>query len=152
MTICHDLPRTGTHDVGEMDNEEKWEALGTLLRRQRVVVLGIRSRAEFARERDVSDSVIRDLESGRRNNYDIDTLLSLETWYGLTPEELRGALGDIYPIHEIAIRHDIATVQSARTDPEQTVEELRESVAKMAAILDTLRDELPKWAAKQQGK
>ena len=32
-----------------MDNREKWERLGQLLRRQRVVVLGYKSRTAFAR-------------------------------------------------------------------------------------------------------
>lgn len=142
MTICDTLPRTGTHEAETMNNEEKWEALGGLLRRQRVVVLGIRSRAEFARERGVSDSVVRDLESGRRDNYDIDTLLSLESWYGLTPDELRTVLGDIYPMHETLTPHAMGTIASSRSDDRQTEAQRQASVDQLLRTLDAMREEL----------
>ena len=126
-----------------MDNREKWERLGQLLRRQRVVVLGYKSRTAFARHLGLgSDRVLYDLESARRDNYDIDTLLSLETWYGVSSAEIREALGDLYPLHDIASRSGPHSIQSVRSGQDQTLDELQRSVDEISAVLVAMRNEL----------
>jgi transcriptional regulator with XRE-family HTH domain len=127
-----------------MDNEDRWEALAALLLRQRVVVLKERSRAAFARRVGVSDSVLSHLESAHRDNYDAATLLSLEKWYGLTQEQLRDVLGDLYPGAPVTTEHSVATITSAPGSAVD-VEHLERSINDIRAMLDVMADQLDEY-------
>jgi hypothetical protein len=124
-----------------MDANERWQALADLLRHQRVVVLGHRSRAAFAREKGVSDRVLFDLESAKKGSYSENTLLSLEVWYELKPEQLRDVLGPLYPGAEVVTRVGNVTISSARTTG-VTMEELRANIEVIAAAVAEMRNEL----------
>lgn len=126
-----------------MDNRERWQALGQMLRRQRVVGLGFKSRTAFARHIGLaSDRVLYDLEAARRDNYDVDTLISLESWYGLSGDELRQVLGDLYPLHDMATRAGDHSIQSSTASRDDTVEELKRSVEQISAVLEIMRAEI----------
>ena len=136
-------PRLTGPTWGEaMRNKREWEQLAELLRHQRVVVLGHRSRAAFARSIGISDRVLHDLENGHRDNYEAATLLSLEAWYGLSAGQLRTVLGNLYPMHELAAEARGASVKSARSKNEQTIEELQHSVDSIAQVLEAMRQEI----------
>lgn len=129
-----------------MEMDPRWKALGELLRYQRVRVLGFPKRAAFMRHLGLTnDRVLGDLELGRRDNYDIDTLISLESWYGLTSEQLRGVMGDLYPLHDVATVHAVATIQSQRTSAEQTMGDLRVTIDQMRSTLDAMQERLDQW-------
>lgn len=128
-----------------MKDQERWTALAGLLRRQRVVVLNQRSRAQFARDRGVSDSVIADLESARRDNYDADTLVSLEVWYSLTPSDLRGVLGDMYPVKEVVTPHEVATIHSQQGKGSDPIAELETSIKDIRIMLDAMAERLDEY-------
>jgi prefoldin subunit 5 len=122
---------------------KEWEQLAALLTRQRVVVLGQRSRAAFVRSRGLSsDRVIDDLENARRANYSVETLLSLESWYGLTAEQLRAVLGDLYPDHDIATVHALGTIQSKRVNEDEAIDLLASSIDDIRAMLDAMATRL----------
>lgn len=128
-----------------MENEEQWKALADLLRWQRVSVLGYTKRVDFVRALELSnDRVLYDLENARRHNYDIDTLLSLESWYKLTSAQLREVLGDLYPLADRVTRHEIATITSRRSENAETVEQLQESIEIITDMLDKVKERLGK--------
>jgi transcriptional regulator with XRE-family HTH domain len=110
----------------------RWERLAELLRHQRVVVLGCRSRAQFARDLGLtSDRVLNDLENASRDNYDPDTLLALEGWYRLPIPVLAHVLGDRWPQHYM--------VEDQETSE---IKDLRESIEQMQALVETLQAKL----------
>lgn len=129
--------------------DPRWKALGDLLRYQRVRVLGYPKRAAFMRHLGLTnDRVLGDLELGRRDNYDVDTLISLESWYGLTSEQLRGVLGDLYPVHDLAAVHAVATIQS-RIGSDADAEHLQRSLDEIRAMLDVMQDQLEEYHRKR---
>ena len=125
-----------------IDNEDRWRSLAARLTHQRVVVLGFKTRAEFVRHLGLkSDRVLHDLENARRTNYEMSTLLSLESWYQIPAGELREVLGDSYPMHDISTFHESGTIQSSKSG-DATLEQLQESIDTMTRMLDTMRDTL----------
>lgn len=132
-----------------MEMDPRWKALGDLLRYQRVRVLGYPKRAAFMRHLGLTnDRVLGDLELGRRDNYDVDTLISLESWYGLTSEQLRAVLGDLYPVHDLVAVHEVATIQS-RIGSDADAEHLQRSLDEIRAMLDVMQDQLEEYHRKR---
>jgi hypothetical protein len=123
-----------------MDERGRWLQLAALLRHQRVVVLGYRSRAAFARAKGVSDRVLFDLEGAKKSSYSGNTLLSLEAWYELTPGQLEDVLGPLYPRTEIMHQHGSAVIVS--TAEEETIEDLRFEVGYITIMLDGVKARL----------
>lgn len=132
-----------------MDDNERWQKLADLLRHQRVVVLGHRSRASFARAKGASDRMLFDLESAKRDSYSDDTLMSLEVWYELSPAQLREILGDIYPGTEIVTRVGDSTISSARTGS-ASMDELRASIDRIGAAVAEMRNELQRTPSSRE--
>jgi len=131
-----------------VDSTDAWDALAELLRRQRVVVLGVKSRAQFARDLGINDRILSDLENGTRGNYELDTLLSLESWYRLTPDQLRAVLGDLYPLRTVTTQHPVATITSA-AGSDADIEHLEQSIAEIRHMLDVMSDQLDEYHRKR---
>ena len=108
----------------------EWQALAELLRYTRVVVLGQRSRAAFARSLGLSnDRVLNDLENAARDNYEHDTLLAIESWYQIDGDVLRAVLGDRFPKHSQpqsrAAVLDVATVRACLDEMQRNLDDMR---------------------------
>ena len=122
---------------------DEWRRLAELLRYTRVVVLGQRSRAAFARSLGLSnDRVLNDLENASRCNYEPDTLLSIEKWYGLSGDTLRSILGEAYPMHEIRTVASEHVIDSARATHDETIEDLQASIDEITTALAALQERI----------
>lgn len=77
--------------------EPQWNALGRMLKQQRIQNLGKRSLPEFAKGTGISPRTFFSLESGEGGNFRDDTLLLLAPAYELNPTVVASYLGDAWP-------------------------------------------------------
>lgn len=67
-----------------------WAQVGEVLRRARALKAPGKSRVEFAKAVGASRSlrVLNDIETGKRENYDPQTIANVEVWYELRPGQI----------------------------------------------------------------
>jgi hypothetical protein len=117
--------------------DDRWVRLAEMLRAQRVINLRQPNRRQFVERLGLpNDRIISDLETAKRDNYDRDTLLSLEVWYQLDSKQLREVLGnDHYPAHDIVTIIPAGVIQSSRTKGTETEEDLEDEVRRLTRAL-----------------
>jgi len=72
-------------------NAATWKQVGSQLRRQRIE-LGYSDRQSFVDAHGLKYRIINDLENGKRDNYEMDTLIAAEVAYRVVPGLLKPAL------------------------------------------------------------
>ena len=135
-----------------MTPDARWQRLAEVLRARRVVELGIPNRTEFARTRGLKNPrLLVDLETGRRDNYDPDTLLSLIRWYDLPADRLADILGDRWPLNEsdiviaentelfsVTVNGAKVTSADTRASEKAVVYQVAVAIAQLAALVEPL--------------
>lgn len=77
----------------------EWGMLANLLRQARAELGPNVTREQFARDRGGSARIMADLERGARSNYDAQTLINAEVWYGLQPGQITEYLDACRELH-----------------------------------------------------
>lgn len=133
-----------------MPTPDDWNRLGELLKRRRVLVdRRYRKRELFAEERNVNLRLVSDIETARRANFTLASLLDLEDAYELA----QGNIEEILAGGELRPRDGRAPAPSQDGQPEQavpdgepeeklTLTELRRQAAELLETIDAKLAEL----------
>lgn len=98
------------------DAGPEWGMLANLLRQARAEMAPNVTREAFAKDRGGSARIMADLERAARANYDAQTLINAEVWYGLQPGQIGEFLRAAHDFHLFReLGHDV-THQAAVLD------------------------------------
>lgn len=131
----------------------EWKMLADLLRQARAEMAPNVSREAFAKARGGSGRIMADLETAARNNYDVQTIVNAEVWYGLEPGQIREFLQTANEFQQARadvdqVRRSIVTAKSQGRQTE--VADLLAELASLESKTTVLARQLDEVASRRR--